>query len=126
VNPSSAIKAQFQNIFIESYLPSNPKVGPGLTQVWLWEAIRVNNPGKALEYSLRALCVSRVGRINRDQDLILKGNATYGLALKALHRSLESQELAGKDDTLAACLILSIYEVKMPALGVLFGDVDIV
>jgi hypothetical protein len=35
-----------------------------------------------------------------------------GFALRELRSALESPKLAGKDETLAACLVLSTYEVN--------------
>ncbi|KAH8601141.1 hypothetical protein B0O99DRAFT_249659 [Bisporella sp. PMI_857] len=101
----------FQNLFLESYLPKSPKAGSGLAGAWLFEAIRLNRRNTSLEYSLHALCLTRVGRILGHQDLIKRGTAAYGFALRALHRALENSKLAAKDETLATCLILSIYEL---------------
>jgi hypothetical protein len=112
ISPSKSMKAQFHALFLETYLPSSPKLGPSLTQAWLGEAVRLNNPGKALEYSLHALCITRVGRNGGNQALVVKGSAAYGQALKELQDALASPKLAGTDGTLAACLVLSIYEVK--------------
>lgn len=113
ISAKEAMKLQFHNLFIESYLPSNPKLGPGLTQTWLAEAVRFNNPGKALEYSLHALCITRIGRFSGDQALVVKGSVALGQALRELQLALSSPKLAGTDDTLASCLVLSIYEVNL-------------
>lgn len=112
INTSHAMRNQFHGLFMETYLPSVPNLSLGLPQTWLAEAIRFNNPGMALEYSLRALCMTRIGRISGDQALVVKGSSAYGRALKELYDALASPKLAGADDTLAACLVLSIYEVK--------------
>ncbi|KAG9248033.1 hypothetical protein BJ878DRAFT_538710 [Calycina marina] len=47
-------------------------------------------------------------------DLIKRGTAAYVFALTALGISLQSPKLAGKDGTLATCLILLIYELYEP------------
>lgn len=112
ISAKAAMKLQFHNLFLESYLPSNPRLGPGLTQTWLAEAIRLNNPGKALEYSLHALCMTRVGRITGDKPLIFKGSVALGHALRELQLALLSPKLASTDGTLASCQVLSIYEVN--------------
>jgi len=104
-------KQLFESLFLESYLPSSPRSGAGLHGTWLFEALRFSKPGPALEYSLHALCITRVGRIAGNEDLVKRGTAAYGFALRALRTALESSKLAGKDETLASCLILSIYEV---------------
>jgi len=105
-------KELFQSIFLENYLPSSPKsANVGLQAAWLFEALRIGKPGPALENSLHALFITRVGRIAGHDDLVKRGTAAYGLALRALRKALESPKLAVKDETLATCLILSIYEV---------------
>lgn len=109
-------RQMFQSLFLENYLPSMPKQGLGLAGTWLCEAIQLGDPGIALDCSLHALCMTRAGRITGHQDLIKRGNAAYGSALRALFLALGSKELAGKDETLAACLILSIYEVVRPII----------
>ena len=101
----------FQNIFLDSYLPKSSKEGPGLQGAWLYEAIQLNNPGMALKYSLHALSLTRVGQMTHQPDLVKAGNAAYSVALRSLFTALESPKLAGKDETLAACLVLAFYEV---------------
>jgi hypothetical protein len=102
-----------QSVFLENYLPSSPRSGPiGLQAAWLFEALRLTKPGPALEYSLNALVVSRAGRIVGQDDLVKCGTAAYSLALRTLRLALESPKLAAKDETLAACFILSTYEVR--------------
>jgi hypothetical protein len=113
ISSSKAMNLQFHSLFLETYLPSDLKLGPSLTHGWLADAVRVNSPGKALEHSLHALCMTRIGRVGGDQALVVKGSAVYGLALKELFAALASPKLAGTDDTLVACLVLSIYEVNL-------------
>lgn len=112
VSSTKTMKLQFHSLFLENYLPSNPSLGPGLTQTWLAEAVRLHKPGRALEYSLHALCMTRIGKLAGDQSLVVKGGVAYGHALRELQLALSSKR-AGSDDTLAACLVLSIYEVSI-------------
>lgn len=105
------MKKKLQGLFLETYLPANPNDGPGLYREWLCEAVTLNDPGKVLEYSFNALSITRAGRLGNDQALVVQGNAAYGLALRELRKALLSPLLATKDETLAACYILSIYEV---------------
>jgi hypothetical protein len=104
----------FQNIFLDSYLPKTSKEGSGLQGAWLHEAIQLNNPGMSLKFSLHALSLTRVGRMTGHPDLVKGGNTAYGVALRTLFTALESPKLAGKDETLAACLVLAFYEVFQP------------
>jgi hypothetical protein len=109
------MKKKLQGLFLEKYLPANPNDGPGLYREWLCEVVNLNHPGKVLEYSLNALCITRAGRIGNEQALVVQGNAAYGFALKELQKALLSPRLATKDETLAACYLLSIYEVRHSA-----------
>lgn len=104
-------KKLFQGLFLESYLPMQNGLRGALQGAWLIEALRLENPGQALEFSLHALCITRVGRVTLNEDLVKRGNAAYGMALRALRNALESSKLAGRDETLASCMILAIYEV---------------
>lgn len=113
ISASKAMNLQFHSLFLETYLPSDLKLGPSLTHGWLADAVRINNPGKALELSLLALCVTRVGKVGGDQAMVMKGNTVYGFALTVLRAALDSPKLAWTDDTLAACLVLTIYEVNL-------------
>jgi hypothetical protein len=113
LNAANVMKKKFQSLFLETYLPANPKEGPGLYREWLCEVTTLNHPGKVLEYSLHALCITRAGRNGNDQALVVQGNAAYGFALRELQKALLSPRLATKDETLAACYLLSIYEVGL-------------
>lgn len=113
LNAANVMKKKFQSQFLETYLPANPNDGPGLYREWLCEVVALNHPGKVLEYSLHALCITRAGRIGNDQALVVQGNAAYGLALRELQKALLSPRLVAKDETLAACYLLSIYEVGL-------------
>lgn len=106
-------KQMFQSLFLQHYLPKSPKAGSGLAGAWLLEAIRLDTHSPSLNYSLHALSLTRVGRITGHQDLIERGTSAYGIALRALRTALESPKYAGRDETLATCLILSIYEVSL-------------
>jgi hypothetical protein len=104
----------FHGLFLQSYLPAGVKFGESMQGEWLFEALRLNNPGPTLEYSFQALSVTRVGRFTGYQDLIERGKMLYGLALRSLSKSLGSPKLASRDETLAACCLLGIYEVAKP------------
>jgi hypothetical protein len=113
INSAGVIKKKFQSIFLEGYLPLNPNEGPGLYRDWLCEIVYLNQPGKVLEYSLNALCISRAGRVGNDQTLVVQGGVAYGRALRELQKALLSPTLAMQDETLAACYVLAIYEVSL-------------
>ncbi|KAG0651556.1 Aspercryptin biosynthesis cluster-specific transcription regulator atnN [Hyphodiscus hymeniophilus] len=111
VNTQSVMKKKLQGVFLETYLPANPNDGTALYREWLCEVVNLNNPGKLLEYSLHALCITRAGRLDNNQALVFQGSAAYGFALRELQKALLSPRLATKDETLAACYLLSMYEL---------------
>ena len=78
-----------------------------------------------MEYSLHALCMTRIGRIAGDEALIVKGGVAYGQSLRELQIALSSPKLAGTDDTLATCLVLSIYEVGTICIPTVDNDANI-
>jgi hypothetical protein len=110
LNAANAMKHRFQGLFLESYFPADPKEGPSLYREWLCEAVSLNRPDKVLEFSLHALCITRAGRDGNNPVLVFHGKAAYGYALRELQKALLSPA-AFKDETLAACYLLSIYEV---------------
>ena len=61
--------------------------------------------------SLKALAMTRLGWMNRDTALSIRGRNHYGLALKHLQRALYDKKLMWQDDTLAAAYCLAVYEV---------------
>ena len=98
-------------LFYEDYFPSHSSIVSGPQGLWLMEAVRISQPGEALESSLRAVSISKVSRMKNDQNLAIQGRAMYGIALRQLQRAICIDELTGKDETLAACLVLALYEV---------------
>lgn len=122
VSDTNVKKQLFQGLFLESYLPADVTSIRGMQGAWISEALRINMPETALDYAFQAISITRVGRFTGHQDLIARGKATYGQALRALFLALGSPKLAGKDETLAACSILAVYEVHCswhPALSFL-------
>jgi hypothetical protein len=69
--------------------------------------------------------MTRIGRIAGDEALIVRGGVAYGHSLRELQVALSSPKLAGTDDTLATCLVLSIYEVSAIYIPPLDDNADI-
>ena len=78
---------------------------------WLQHIISYGESGPALQFSLKALAMTRLGWINGDAALSTRGRSNYGLALKSLQKALYDKTLMWQDDTLASAYCLSIYEV---------------
>lgn len=66
---------------------------------------------EALDNSLSALALTRIGRKLGDWHLLAQGLAFHGRALRELQKALWDPELAARDETLAAVKTLALYEI---------------
>lgn len=112
VNDQHVFKNLFAGEFLRIYLPSanNCPQGP-LT--WLQLVFSVPTDGLALEHAMAAVSLSVVGRATNNNTLIVEGYRKYGQALRELQRALWNQGLMYRDETLAACNTLVLYEVSL-------------
>ncbi|KAG8528785.1 uncharacterized protein KY384_006473 [Bacidia gigantensis] len=80
--------------------------------VWLAEVAEQGIRSASLQWSIRALVISHLGRQACDAALIQNSRTVYGKALQRLNRDLQDREQAlSSDDTLSACMLLTFYEV---------------
>jgi Fungal specific transcription factor domain len=115
ISLSSAFRDQFFNQFISSWIPDadlavqkrKPKDG----MVWLMLLPELSTRTRALEVSTLALCTARVGRLHDDPVLVNESMELYGQGLRELQKALWDPNMMYKDETLAACIALSMYEV---------------
>ena len=87
------------------------RIQDGYGRAWLQKAIGLQNP-EALHLSLKAIAMTRLGRLFRDDRLTLQGQTCYGRALQQLRKALQSEIFVWQDETLAAGFILALYEVR--------------
>ncbi|KAJ5948301.1 hypothetical protein N7466_001316 [Penicillium verhagenii] len=66
----------------------------------------------ALEISTTALFAARVGRIYGDRDLVYRSRSIYTDGLHQLQQALRNPSCRLSDETLAACIALSFYEIS--------------
>jgi hypothetical protein len=113
VLPASAYKQQFLNLFICSYIPDDmlnvSRVGRCI--FWVPLLLEMPNVPRALEISMLAVCTAKVGRLNGDQALVQESLRLYIRGICELQKALWNPQLMYKDETLAACMALCIYEV---------------
>jgi len=64
----------------------------------------------SLEASILAVCISSLGRLNNDQGLIRESLKFYVQGLWELQKALWDPKVAYKEENLAACMCLVIYE----------------
>lgn len=73
---------------------------------------------KALEASALALSTAALGRGCNDSQLVYESGKFYVHGLSGLQKALQNPRLVYDDETLAACLTLSLYELmECPAKG---------
>ena len=103
---------EYETIFLEDFLPSEKSLGGNSVGLWLLESICVNDPGRALGSAKEALYLRRVGSVRRDKSLTVQGRLRYGYALQELQKALLNGREVIKDETLATCQVLTLYEVN--------------
>ena len=112
---SQVYVAKLEGDFVQAYVPSNFTPGANPPGAYVQSVITAMTPaqrGVALDYAVRALWMSRLGRMRGDQTLTVQGEQAYGHALRHLQTALYNPQLAKKDTTLAAASICSLYEVS--------------
>lgn len=110
MNDQHVFQTLFGGEFLRIYLPSanNCPQGP-LT--WLQLVLNIPTDGLVLEHSMAAVSLSVVGRATNNNTLAVEGYRKYGQALGELQRALRNEGLMYRDETLAACNALVLYEV---------------
>jgi len=106
----------FQNLFagefLRIYLPSANNC-PQVPLTWLQLVLNLPTDGLVLEHAMAAVSLSVVGRATNNDTLAVEGFRKYGQALRELQRALWDEALMYRDETLAACNALVLYEVRL-------------
>ena len=109
-------EAQLISTFWDHYIPQQ-SVQNGCHSKWLQHAMDLPNPSPPLRLSLKALALSRMGWMYRDDKLVLHGRMMYSQCLQAIQKALYDEGTMWQDQTLATGNILAWYEVKVFALA---------
>ena len=110
IAPHAAYRQQLFNAFLHQLVPKTQTEMAG-PRSWLALVPEVSMPTKALEVSTMALCMVSLGRRNENPLLVQQSLGLYGQALHEMQKALWDPQLMRKDETLAACLSLSMYEL---------------
>jgi hypothetical protein len=115
ITSPAAFRQQFFCQFLATFVPDVDQAAVRLklrTEETTWLVLVPDLPEltKALDTAILALSTARLGRSNNDQRLILESRRLYGEGLKDLQRALWDPKLMYRDETLAACMALGIYE----------------
>ncbi|EAW13682.1 Zn(II)2Cys6 transcription factor [Aspergillus clavatus NRRL 1] len=107
---SSHMRQSFLEQFVGRCLP-HPHLINAPKKPWLLLLPNLPMRTKALEFSALALSCAGLGRKAKDQSLLHQSLRSYTRGLRELQAALWDQRLMHDDETLAACLVLSLYEV---------------
>ena len=83
---------------------------------WLKQIITLPERGEAAELALKALALTRLGHVTRNDSMIRQGNISYGGALQSVQKGLWRTDMMMADDLFLAGYMLVIYEVSPPGL----------
>lgn len=111
---ANAYNNQMVSLFWERYIPSTDEcIFDASPCGWLQQIISSPSPPgtDALQLSLKALAVTRLGRMNKDDGMALRGQLCYVSALRHLQKALRSDHAVGRDETFAAGYVLALHEV---------------
>jgi hypothetical protein len=70
------------------------------------------DPSPALQASIKAVGLASMSRVRMSQDLMCSARQEYSAALLTTNSALQDLTLAKSDSTLAAVVLLSMYEVR--------------
>ena len=83
---------------------------------WLRHLPELATRSEALELSILAVCTANLGRLNNDPMLVDNSLRFYVQGLSELQKALWDSTQMHKDETLAVCMVLSLYEgIECPA-----------
>ena len=77
---------------------------------WLLQALSLPTMEPALEQALLATSMAAVGRRQGQQALMYQSLQLYTSSLHELRRAVFNTDTPGNDQTLAACMVLTMYE----------------
>ena len=110
VSPVPAYRQMLFDCFMRSYVPVD-ELGPGDGANWLGSLAERPDLPPALTTAMLALSLSQIGKLNQDEHLSKESLKHYTLGLRQLHKALYDPKQVQTDETLAACFLVSIYEL---------------
>ena len=121
ISSRHAVRQQILDRFLHGFMPQSALWTGHRAAVkernWLLHIQDVTDPSPALESSLLALCVARIGRQQGDDALRRQALTHYTEGLRLLNDALRKPATRKEDNTVAACLALMTYELtECPAM----------
>ncbi|KAH6716682.1 hypothetical protein BKA61DRAFT_546089 [Leptodontidium sp. MPI-SDFR-AT-0119] len=105
-------RAVYREQILSEFLTNYPQT-PSEPQAGSWLALLPTHPTytAALEASILAVCTAKLGRTHNDESLVKESLKFYVQGLWELQRALWDDKLMYRDETVAACMCLIVYEV---------------
>ena len=103
ISSRAATRQQLFNAFIAH--------SPEARQQWLPLLAQSTQLTQALETAMLALSTAKLGRVSQNNSLARESLSIYTRGLRELQTALLNPGLMFKDETFAACLCFSLYEV---------------
>ena len=110
VSPVPAYRQMLFDCFMRSYVPLD-ELGPVKGQNWMGSVSQLPDQPPALTTAMLAISLSQIGKLNHDEYLGKESLKHYTIGLKELQKALYDPSQMNTDETLAACLLLSMYEL---------------
>ena len=110
VSSVPAYRQMLFDCFMRSYVPID-ELGPGDGVNWLGSLSQRPDQPPAVTTAMLALSLSQIGKINHDDHLSKESLKHYTIGLRELHKALYDPKQVQTDETLAACFLVSMYEL---------------
>ncbi|OCT54613.1 C6 zinc finger domain-containing protein [Cladophialophora carrionii] len=111
VDANPVLRQQLLKVYLDSHL-SKTRVGPMQQRIWLIQIPGLPHITPALEISMMALCLAKLGDLHHDEGLRYESLKLYRRALHVLQLALWDPALMLDDQTLTACVALGMYEMS--------------
>jgi hypothetical protein len=98
--------------FMKAVFPHSYMTGTG--DIWVDFAHRRPKHEKILSLSLRSLGSLHLGRVNKNEGEILRSREVYGHGLRHLSQAIKTPAMSSTDVTVAAAILLGVYELLNP------------
>jgi hypothetical protein len=108
---ASCLRQQILASYISRYETTSDSRSITDSRAWLTTLPAIPSPSKALETASYAVSLARLGATLDDPDIKQEGLKLYTQSLRRTQMALEDPKLMYSDETLAACMLLGIYEI---------------
>lgn len=123
VSLNPAKRQQLFEEYLHHHLSTN-LLGPMQRRIWLLRLPNLPYLTTALEVSIMAISLAKLGEVHQDKALIHESLKLYHRGLIQLQKALWDPDLMFHDQTLAACVALCMYELSQCPDGSISGYIS--